>query len=293
LNTLNYNHLLYFKTVVDQGSIAKASSLLRVGAPAISMQIKLLEDVLQKDLFDRKNRKMILTDTGKIVYEYAQSIFDLGNQLLTTLNDQVYGQIKIQIGAQDSVPKNLISRITSHIYQKYDAMVSIFNGNLEQMTFGLVHHDYDLIILNSPPSINDQSILFSKRIMKCPVVLAGSEKYLHLKNEPLKAYTRVPFILPTATSSLRHRFEHYCEKNHLRYHLAGEAQDTVVQKNMAISGNGIILIMKEAINSYVENRQLHILHELKDLTEELWLVSVKRQIQNPVAKELMENYKFN
>lgn len=289
---LNYNHLLYFKTVVDQGSIAKASELLRIGAPAISMQIKMLEEVIQKDLFIRKNRGLVLTDTGRIVYEYANSIFNLGNELLSTLDDQVYGQIKIQIGVQDSVPKNLVSKITSHIYNEFDAMVSVYNGNHEKMTLAVVSHEYDLAILNYPPSINDKSILYSKRILKCPVVLAGSDKFLHLKDKPLKNFTRVPFILPTANSSLRHRFEHYCENIGLKYQHAGEAEDTVVQKNMAISGNGIILIMKEAIQTYVKNSQLHILHEMSDLTEELWLVSGKRKIQNPIAVELMKSFKF-
>jgi hypothetical protein len=74
--------------------------------------------------------------------------------------------------------------------------------------------------------------------------------------------------------------------------LVGEVQDTMVQKNMAISGNGIIPIMEDAIVNYVKSGQLHILKKIPELTEEIWFVSGRRNIDNPIANQVMSNFEF-
>jgi LysR family transcriptional activator of nhaA len=289
---LNYNHLLYFKTIVEQNSIIKAAEYLRVGAPAISMQLKLLEDKLQKKLFIRDKKKLVLTDTGQLVYAYAKEIFNLGTELMTTLNDQVYGDIKIQIGVQDTIPKNLISSLTSYIYNHYPAMISVYNGSLEEMTLGVVSHRFDIALLNTLPIINDKSLLFSNRILKTNIVLAGAKKFLPLKNKPLSSFKNQPFILPTGQSVLRHKIEFLFKNENVDFHLVGESQDTIVQKNMAISGNGIIPIMKEAIGHYVHANQLFILKELPEIQDEIWGVTAKRRIENPIAADIIKKFKF-
>jgi LysR family transcriptional activator of nhaA len=291
INHLNYGHLLYFKTIVEQGGISKAAKILRIGAPAISMQIKIFEDRLQKKLFIRENKRLVLTETGRVVFQYAQEIFDLGDELMTTLNDQTHAQTTIQIGVQDCVPKNLISQLTSYIYRQFDSKVSVFNGGLEEMIAGVIKHRFDLVILNEPPVSKDRNII-SRCLLKSQVVLAGSKDFLHLKNRPLSSFSNVPFILPTGQNSLRPKFDLHFSKKNIPIAVAGEAQDTVIQKNMAISGDGIIPIMKDAILSYVKNQQLFILKEVNGLSDELWLISTKRVIKNPVAEEIIKNYKF-
>jgi LysR family transcriptional activator of nhaA len=289
---LNYNQLLCFKTIVEMETVTKAAEKLRIGPPAVSMQLKLLEERLEKKLFIRRNKQLLLTDTGRLVYDYAKQIFNLGAELMVTLNDQVYGDIKIQIGVQDSVPKNLISKLSTYIYDQFDAMISIYNGSLEEMTLGVASHRLDLAILNNPPIINDKTMMLSKRALKSNIVFAGSKEYLKLKGKPLSAFSGQPFILPTAQSVLRHKLEHYFEQGNITYHLVGEAQDTMVQKNMAISGNGIIPIMEDAIVNYVKSEQLYILKKIPELTEEIWFVAGRRKIDNPIANQIMKNFEF-
>ena len=290
--TLNYNHLLYFKTVVDQGSITKASTVLRIGSPAISMQLRHLEEYLGKPLFVRANRTLSLTDTGRVVYDYAKTIFSLGTELLTTLDDQSSGQIKIQIGVQDCVPKNLVSKLTSYIYGHFDSMISVYNGDLEHMTVGVAKHKFDLAILSYSPIIKDKTVLFSRRMLKSPVVLAASPDFMHLKNKPLEKIAEVPFILPMGHIGLRSKIEQYFREQDIEFRLAGEAEDTIIQKNMAIDGNGVIAIMEDAITNYVKTKQLVVLKTL-EVHDEVWLVSAKRQIQNPIAEKIMSDFRFN
>ncbi len=289
---LNYHHLYYFKVVVEQGSIVKASELLRVGQPSISMQIKSLEDQLDRKLFERQNKRLAPTEAGRIVYDYAAQIFNLGNELLTTLNDRADKHIKIQIGVQSSVPKNLISKLTSYIYKHFVSEVSVFDDSLEETTLGVINHRLDIALLNHRPLISNKSILFSKKILESKVVLAGSPAFSLLRNKPIQHFNSVPLILPTMRSPLRQSVEYYFDRHNMKINMVGEADDTVVQKNMAIAGNGVIAIMEDAIDNYVRNKQLIILKEMEGITDEVWLISGKRNVANPIANKLIQSFKL-
>ena len=72
---LNYHHLLYFWTVARIGSVSRASEELRLTQATVSAQVKSLEIAMGEKLFRRSGRKLILTDTGKVVFRYAGAPF--------------------------------------------------------------------------------------------------------------------------------------------------------------------------------------------------------------------------
>ena len=108
---INYNHLLYFWTVAREGSIAKASESLHITPQTISGQLKLLEETIGETLFQRKGRGLILTDTGHIVFLYAEEIFSLGIELTQRLKSEDPGkQVILNVGVVFSIAKfNCIS----------------------------------------------------------------------------------------------------------------------------------------------------------------------------------------
>ena len=79
---LNYHHLYYFKVIASEGGIAKAAKKLRLGQPALSAQLKNLENSIGVKLFERKPRQLILTDSGRIALEYANEIFKTGSEMI-------------------------------------------------------------------------------------------------------------------------------------------------------------------------------------------------------------------
>jgi len=108
-NALNYHHLLYFWAVAKEGSLRRASELLHVSQPSISAQLKQLEQSLGASLFSRTTRRLILTDTGQKVLEYAEEIFSLGRELLTAVRQEP-GQhaLRLHVGVAHSVPKIIV-----------------------------------------------------------------------------------------------------------------------------------------------------------------------------------------
>ena len=147
---LNYHHLYYFRTIAMQGGIAKAAEKLRLGQPTLSTQLKQLEEMVGKPLFERRNRKMILTEAGKAALDYANEIFRLGDEMIEVLQDRTSGnQTHLQVGALDSVPKNVILSLVMEAYKiSSTCTVSILEGKGDELFRELYNHKIDLILSN-------------------------------------------------------------------------------------------------------------------------------------------------
>ena len=89
---MNYHHLLYFWTVVREGSISTASEHLRVSSPAISAQLRSLEENFGEKLLSRSGRNLVLTEMGRTVFRDAEDILGLGRELTDTVDNRPTGR---------------------------------------------------------------------------------------------------------------------------------------------------------------------------------------------------------
>ena len=144
---INYHHLIYFREIARQGSISKASTYLKIGQPALSAQLKTLEEYIGVDLFERKNRKLILTDAGKITLEYADKIGDLGQELIQVIEQKTFTKrIQFNVGAVDAIPKHLTSNIVDFAHKKTGCYLRILEGEPSFLLRELMAHQIDVII---------------------------------------------------------------------------------------------------------------------------------------------------
>ena len=82
---INFNHLYYFLMIAKEGSIVRASKKLHMTQPALSHQLRLLEEDLGKKLFDRVGRRLEINKNGELVREYATKIFRHSEEMLEFL----------------------------------------------------------------------------------------------------------------------------------------------------------------------------------------------------------------
>ena len=81
MSRLNYHHLYYFWQVATNGNLTQVAHKLHVSQSALSNQIRQLEDSMGSPLFERRGRKLLLTERGQRVLAYAQDIFSKGEEL--------------------------------------------------------------------------------------------------------------------------------------------------------------------------------------------------------------------
>ncbi|MGR8952344.1 MAG: LysR family transcriptional regulator, partial [Gammaproteobacteria bacterium] len=99
MNRLNYQHLFYFWNVAKEGSISRASEKLHLAQPTISGQLAVFEQVIGEKLYYKDGRKLVLSDTGRTIFRYAEEIFTLGQELNQTLLGRSGGRgLKLNVG---------------------------------------------------------------------------------------------------------------------------------------------------------------------------------------------------
>ncbi|CAE6806171.1 LysR family transcriptional regulator [Paraburkholderia domus] len=95
---MNLRQLLYFKTVVEQGSLAAASEVLHIAQPPLSVSIKQLEALWGVSLFERTGRGLLVTDTGLALYERACQLLNNASEIedaMTSLGRGFSGRVRI------------------------------------------------------------------------------------------------------------------------------------------------------------------------------------------------------
>lgn len=285
---LNYHHLYYFRAIANEGGIARAAEKLHIGQPTLSSQLKQLEDMVNKPLFERRNRKLILTEAGKAALDYANEIFRLGDEMLEVLKDRTpEDQPHLQIGALDSVPKNVMLSIVLEAQKILPCAVSILEGKGDELFRELRAHKIDLIVSNYPSQALEETQVFSKSVAKLPVSVYGSEKFKDLKKSFPKSIHGKPFVFPTAHSKLRHDLNHYFKLHGIQTLPVAETQDTSLQKLLA--GHGVGLAPFSEVKG-VKEQNLVRLGRLENVYEEIWLISAQRKIENPIAAALMKSF---
>lgn len=290
---LNYHHLFYFYTIAKEGGVARAAVKLRLGQPTLSTQLKQFEEHLGTKLFDRKKRHLILTETGHIALRYASEIFDLGNEFIETLKEQkVPNLIHLQIGALDSIPKNLIFELTEAAHKIGHCFVTVIEGSSDFLMRELSTHRVDLVLTNVPAPIGTSSPFQSRLVGEIPVCVYGAKNFLKLKKGFPQSLEGQPFVLPTSHSKLRRDLEHYFETKTVHPQAIAETQDSALQKLMVKSGRALAALPLMKDEDVAKDAALVRLGNLDHVTESIWLSSVDRKIRNPIAAQLLDAFTF-
>ena len=144
--------------------------------PSISAQLKQLEESLGAPLFTRTTRRLILTDTGQTVLQYAEEIFSLGRELLTAVHQEP-GQrpLRLHVGVADSVPKIIARQQLTPVF-KLGPLVRVIarEGSLEELITQLAGHKLDVVLADEPSTSALRVKTFNQRVSSSDVVICAA-----------------------------------------------------------------------------------------------------------------------
>lgn len=287
---LNYLHLHHFFAIATEGQIAKAAKRLRVGQPTLSTQLKQLEEVLGFKLFERKRGETLrLTEKGNVVFAYAKEIFRIGDEMKAVAQGlKTCRNSHFRIGALDTLPKRLVFGVMKQALDMGDCSVAIFEDNADQLFEKLSRHKYDLVISTAPAPQSEKFPIRARKLKQYPVIICGSERFRNLKKGFPESLNGQPFMLPTPDGKMRADIEEYFSERDIEVKVVGEAQDAEILRLAALSGEAIVPLSYLTVEEDLELGRLHILGELGDLQEELWISSFPRFVRNPIANRFMK-----
>jgi LysR family transcriptional activator of nhaA len=283
-SALNYHHLLYFWAVAKEGSLRRASEVLHVSQPSISAQLKQLEESLGAPLFTRTTRRLILTDTGQTVLQYAEEIFSLGRELLTAIRQEP-GQrpLRLHLGVADSVPKIIVRQQLTPVFKLAQAVrVIAREGSLEELITQLAGHKLDVVLADEPSTSALRVKTFNQRVSASDVVLCAAPLLAKrlVKDFP-RSLDRAPAILPVAEMSLRRQLEHWFESRRVQPRVVAEVEDTALLTDLAAQGLGFVPVYSAVLNEIARSSRLQTIGVAKGLRMEIFAITAERRLQHP------------
>jgi LysR family transcriptional regulator, transcriptional activator of nhaA len=289
---LNYHHLLYFWTVVREGSISQAGKQLRLAQPTISAQLRSLENQLGEKLFQRSGRKLELTEIGRVVYGYADEIFALGRELTDTVKGRPSGRpIRFTVGISDALPKAIAYRLLEPAMRMQQLIHLVcLEGKIQQLLADLMTHGLDLVLSDTPAGPESHVKAYNHLLGECMIQFFGTADIVSpLKKEFPKSLDGAPMLLPVTGTALRRSLDQWFERESIRPRIVAEMADSALLKVFGSKGKGLFpapaAIGKEICRQY----NVRVLGALDDVQERFYAISVERKLKNPAVVAISES----
>lgn len=286
---LNYNHLRYFWVVAHAGSLTKAAERLNVSQSALSIQIQKLEHQLGQDLFERRGKRLHLTEAGHIALDHADSIFAAGEELLGTLTAKQSDKIQsLRVGAVSTLSRNFQIQLLGPLLQRDDVRTKIQSANTEEL-FGLLQeHKIDVLLSNILPPRDEKSTWVSHLIDQQPVSLIGHTDFSGKSPDLSTALMSGPLILPSASSSIRGEFDALVDRLGIEPHIVAEGDDMAMLRLLARDGTGLAVIPPIVVKDELARGTLVEILPLPGLAELFYAITMSRRFPNPLIAEMIE-----
>lgn len=261
---LNLNQLKAFYFAAKCASITLAAEKLFVTQPAVSMQIRALEIQYDVILFDRRKKKLVLTESGRKLYDFAEKIFGLVEQAELFLAGSAprSGAI-LRIGSTKTLVRYRLAKHISKFRESYPAIqILIDEGSSSQMVRSVVEKRIDLAIVGRVeysdeieviPFDGDELVLLAAP--SHPLARRDMVSIADLRHENL--------ILRENGSAIRSVVERVLQDNGVECSAFLETGNVDFIKELVQMGNGIALIARMGVDRDVAAGRLTIIPVLE------------------------------
>ena len=292
MERLNYHHLLYFWMVAREGTVARASTLLRLTQPTLSAQIHALEDALGEKLFERVGRGLRVTEMGRVVFRYADEIFALGRELSDSVKGKPTGRpLRLRVGVADALPKLVAYRlIEPALALPQPVRLLAHEQSTEKLLVALALHELDVVLTDQLATPGVSVRVFTHLLGECGVTLFASPKLAaRYRRRFPRALDGAPFLLPGETSTLRRALEQWFEKQKIRPRVVGEFDDSTLIKVFGQAGSGLFAAPSIIEASVRSQYGVSIVGRLDKVRERFYAISAERRLKHPGVIAITES----
>jgi LysR family transcriptional regulator, transcriptional activator of nhaA len=288
---INYHHLYYFWLVAREGSLARACSELRLAQSTVSKQIHQLEHMTGHSLFSKKGRRLVLTESGRIVFRYADEIFRLGREMMDTLRDRPVGKPqRITVGVADVVPKIVAEHVLSAVLKLAEPVcLTCREDKPDRLLADLALHELDLILTDAPANPQVKVRAFSHLLGESEVGFFGSPKLAsrYRRNFPA-SLNGAPVLLPAENTMMRRSLEQWFDVHEIRPVVAGEFEDSALMKVFGLRGVGLFPASSVIRKDIEAQYNVRFIGTVPGVKERLFAVTVERRIKHPAVAAICE-----
>ena len=256
MKTLTLRQLRVFTSVAKHLSFARAAEELHLTPPAISMQVKELEEGCGLPLFERAGKSVRLTMPGEYLLVYAR-------RMLSTLKDAeavLAGLRRAERGRMTigmvSTAKYFLPRLLARFREEHPGVeIRLSAGNREQLVRQLRDNEVDLAVMGRPPrDLDTRAEPFAAHPLG--IVAPPGHKLARRRNIAPKALESEPFIVREPGSGTRAAMEHFFRDQHLSPPIAMEMSSNETIKQAVIASMGIAFLSLHTASLELAVKQL-------------------------------------
>jgi LysR family transcriptional activator of nhaA len=286
MHRLNYKHLHYFWVVAKSGGVAKAGERLHVAPQSISGQMRLLEAAVGSPLWGRSGRKLELTETGHLVFDYADRLFTVGEELQAALRERPGGvQTVFRAGVADVVVKSLAYRMLQPaLALDNPPRLSCREGRLAELLSHLAVHRLDLVLSDRPMHSSMNVRGFNHLLGECGVVFLAAPVLARRLHKGFPAsLDGAPFLMPGEDSAVRARLTRWFDRLEIRPRVVAEFDDTALLKAFAQAGAGVFAMPALVAEQVAVQFHVSEIGRTDEVIEQVYAITGERRLTHPAV----------
>ena len=283
--------LQVFHAVAKHLSFTKAAEALFMTQPAVTFQVKQLEEHFNARLFDRVQGRITLTAAGAVALEYAERILALSAELDARLKD-IGGHEAgpLMIGASTTIAEYLLPRVLGEFKARHPAVVPrLFVGNSEAVQERVAERSLDLGFIEGsshlPSLVTD--ICCEDELQ---VVCAPSHPLARMKGVPPAALLEHAYVSRESGSGTREVIHDYLRNAGLSLdalQVVMEASSPEAMKGLVATGLGYSIMSRATVSLEVRVGELVRIPLKPPLIRQLSVVYTKERIHSRAMSEFM------
>jgi LysR family transcriptional activator of nhaA len=288
---LNYQHLRYFWAVSRHGNLTRASAELHLTPQTVSSQIHDLEDGLGEKLFARQGRRLVLTDIGRVVFRYADEIFNLGRELQDVVRGLPAGRpIQLAVGVADVLSKLIAHHLIEPALQMEESVhVICHEATPERLLAELAIHGLDVVLTDAPipPAVKIRA--YNHLLGECGITFMASGKLASgLRKGFPGSLDGAPFLVPVRGTALRQELDGWFSTRSIRPAIVGEFEDSALLKVFGQAGTGFFAVPSVVEDEVGIQYDVEPIGTVDEIIERFYAISVERKVQHPAVAAICD-----
>jgi LysR family transcriptional activator of nhaA len=278
--------------VAKEGSIVRASEELHLAHPTISGQIHRLEEVLGTKLFARQGRHLVLTESGRVAFRYADEIFSLGREFVDTLKGRATGRpLRLVVGVADVLAPSLVRRFLQPAFGlgQEVQVVCRADKSVEEFIAELALHRVDVVIADGPTGPGIAVRAFNHLLGECGTTfLAAAKLAASTRSRFPRSLDGAPFLLPGAPSAVRRTLEQWFDSEGVRPKIVAEFDDSALAKDFGQEGIGVFAVPTVIEAEVRRQYRVRVVGRAPAVRQQFYAISVERKIKHPAVVAVCE-----
>jgi LysR family transcriptional regulator, transcriptional activator of nhaA len=286
MDFLNYHHLRYFWMAAREGGLTRAAKKLRVSQPTICTQIQILENSIGQKLLRRSGQGLALTEAGRQVFGFAEEIFSLGEDLVSTIKRRpTLRRLRVNIGIADSIPKLLSYEMIKPIFKMPQAIqASCCEGKVVDLLSQLAAFRLDIVLSDEPLPASSNIKASNHLLGECGTsFFAVHEIAAKLRRNFPKSLHGAPALLPGPNTALRRALEEWFRDEGIVPELLAEFDDAALMKVVARHGFGFFPLPDPVAQEAVTRYGFSLIGRTANCRQHFYAVSPERRMTHPAV----------